>query len=196
MFISTIKKFTIPGIIGGAVLGLALTLGGNITSQSVEIWRKDASNVVRLFPTTLTVNIGTSAFSSGTFTQGGGIRATSTDDTTATLLASDFDVENIIDFTPNVPAITLSLPASSTLSSFAPTAGNVRTVYIRNSTTTATTLGDVIIAGGTGTLLKIASSSPSAAVLLGDTDAGNYAKLDFVRKSNTDFEVLITSFKD
>ena len=196
MFISTIKKFAIPGIIGGAVLGLALTLGGNITSQSVEIWRKDASNVVRLFPTTLTVNIGTSAFSSGTFTQGGGIRATSTDDTTATLLASDFDVENIIDFTPNVPAITLSLPASSTLSSFAPTAGNVRTVYIRNSTTTATTLGDVIIAGGTGTLLKIASSSPSAAVLLGDTDAGNYAKLDFVRKSNTDFEVLITSFKD
>ena len=95
-----------------------------------------------------------------------------------------------------MPAIPLSLPASSTLSSFAPTAGNVRTVYIRNSTTTATTLGDVIIAGGTGTLLKIASSSPSAAVLLGDTDAGNYSKLDFVRKSNTDFEVLITSFKD
>lgn len=129
-------------------------------------------------------------------TVGGGIRATSTNDTTATLLASDMDFEKVIDFTPLVPGITLAFPASSTLPNFLPNAGDTRTLFIRNATTTAATSGNVTIAGGTGTLLKNASSSPSVKVLKGDTDAGNYARFDIIRKANRDFEVLMQTFID
>lgn len=114
-----------------------------------------------------------------TLTQGGGTRATSTDDTTATLLASDFDVENVIEFTPNVTGITLSLPATTTsgMSSIVPNSSDCRQVVIINSTSTAG--ASFTLAGGTGTLLR--NGSTTAAVL-----PGGAAVLDLCRKSNTD----------
>ena len=145
--------------------------------------------------TTLTVD-GASALTSisvsgasvvATLTEGGGIRATSTVGTVVPLLASDFDVENIIDVTLNVQDATLSFPATSTLTAFIPTAGQVRTLFIRNATTTATM--DLTISGGTGVLLKMASST-NVAIVPGDTDGANYAKIELLRKSNTDIEAL------
>lgn len=164
------KRLGIFSVIAGGFVGVALTLGGGITAQNVEIWRKDQNNIVRQFPATLQTVI-------GTFTQGGGVRATSTNDTTATLLVTDFDVERVIEFTPNVTGITLALTASTSLTSFVAVAGECREVRIVNATTTAG--AGVIIAGGTGSLLRTASTSVT--ILPGGA-------ADFVacRRNNTD----------
>lgn len=182
MFTSGKKALGIFGgtIVAGGIIGIALTLGGGTIAQNVDIWRKDASNNVRQFPTTLTTylgTLGTGVATTTTFTQGGGVRATSTDDTTATLLASDFDVENVIQFTPNVTGITLALTASTSLTAFVPTAGQCRDVRIVNATTTAG--AGVIIAGGTGSLLRTASTSVTVL-------PGGAADLKACRKSDTD----------
>ncbi len=131
----------------------------------------------------------------GALTQGGGVRATSTVNTAETLLASDFDTENTIDYTFNgaVAGGTVTLPASTTLP-LSTTPGAMRTIWVRNATSTAATV--LTIAGNTGTLLKIASTSPSSAGILGDTDAGNYARLDFLRKANSDIEVFLQGYRD
>lgn len=120
----------------------------------------------------------------GTFTEGGGVRATSTDDTSATLLATDFDVENIINFTPNVTGITLTSPASSTLTSFIGTAGQSRRVLLCNATTTA---GEYFtFAAGTGNNLHQATSSMSVLY-------GTCVRLEFYRNSDTDIELYYGS---
>lgn len=131
----------------------------------------------------------------GVFTQGGGIRATSSVNSAETLLGTDFDEENVIDYTSNVSDVTLTLPASTTVP-LSEKVGSVRTLYLRNATTTAAI--DITIAGGTGTLLKVASSTNQAGtqIIYGDTDGGNHARLDFLRKANSDIEVLMTVFKD
>jgi|CXWL01.1.fsa_nt_gi hypothetical protein len=170
MFTSGKRIGIFTTILAGGLVGIAITLGGGTTAQNVDIWRKDQSNVVRQFPTTLQTVI-------ATFTQGGGVRATSTDDTTATLLASDFDVENVIEFTPNVTGITLAITASTSLSSFVATAGQCRDIRIVNATTTAG--AGVIIAGGTGSLLRTASTSVTVL-------PGGAADLKACRKVNTD----------
>lgn len=77
-------------------------------------------------------------------------------------------------------ALTATLPASSTLSDFIPRAGDRRVICI-NAITTKITL-----AGGTGTDLNTASSTK-------DIIADGLGCLDFVRKSNTDIEVLLTT---
>jgi len=83
-----------------------------------------------------------------TFTQGGGIRSTSTSLATATLLDTDFDVENYIKYTVNGASNTLTFPASSTLTSFIPTAGQCRNLVVENATGTAGIT--LTIAVGTG----------------------------------------------
>ena len=124
-----------------------------------------------------------------TLTQGGGIRATSTVNSAETLLAADFDVENVIAYTLNVQDATLTLPASSTLSSFIPTAGQERSIFIRNASTTAAM--DLTLAGGTGMNLLVASSTK---VIVGNTSGSNSARLDFVRRADTDIDVTMSIF--
>lgn len=124
-------------------------------------------------------------------TQGGGVKATSTTGSADTLLYSNFDTENMIDYTANVSSVTLTLPASSTLKNFIPTVGQTRTIYIRNATTSANI--NLTISGGTGTLLKKATSS---ATIYGDTDGANFGRIDFIRKANTDIEALLSIFAD
>lgn len=132
----------------------------------------------------------------GVFTQGGGVRATSTSNSAETLLASDIDTENVVDYTANVSSVTLTLPASSTMTGLVPKAGLTRTIFIRNATTTAAI--NLTLAGGTGTILKQATSSNQAGAktIYGDTDGDNYARLDLIRKANTDIDVLMTVFRD
>jgi len=127
-----------------------------------------------------------------TFTEGGGITATSSSNSTATLLATDIDTENMVEMTWNLAVGTLTLPASSTLSNFAPNAGDVRVIWIRNASPTAATT--TTIAAGAGITLKTAASSTP--LLGGDTDGDNTARLEFVRKSDTDFNVYLTKFQD
>ena len=114
--------------------------------------------------------------------------ATTTLGTASTLLASTLTGASQIDMTPGGASWTLTLPASSTLTSFIPTAGQVRTVYFHNATTTAAV--NITIAGGTGTNLRIASTT----VIVGNTTASSYGKIDFVRNSDSNISALLTVF--
>lgn len=183
----------IEKIIGGiATLALIVALsvavfggGTTVIDRTITKTTKTFGGITNFDSLTLGEDlVVTGASDVSTFTQGGGIRATSTDDTSAALLASDFDVENIIDFTPNVVSITLTLPASSTLSSFAPTAGDSRTIKIRNATTTIGT--SFTIASGTGNTFK---SATTTRVIEANDD---YVVLEFVRRSDTDFDVFLS----
>lgn len=130
-----------------------------------------------------------------TFTQGGGVRATSTSGSAVPLVATDFDTENLIDVTLNIVDATLTFPATSTLKSFIPNAGDERTLFVRNASTTAAM--DLTLSGGTGVLMKFGSTTPATTgVITGDTDGANFAVIKLIRKANTDIEALVSLFKD
>lgn len=113
--------------------------------------------------------------------QSGGRYATSTDDTSATALASNFKDITRYDFTPNVTGITLTLPATSTLSSFVPKAGDTRSIFLCNATTTAAT--PFTLAVGTGMNLVQATSTLAINT--------NYcATLTFSRQADSDIDVF------
>ena len=122
-------------------------------------------------------------------TDGGGIRATSTVNSAETLLAADMDKEKVIAYTLNVQDATLTLPATSTLRWFIPQAGETRSIFIRNATTTASM--DLTISGGTGMNLITASSTKA---IVGGTAGANSARLDFVRRADTDIDVTMSIF--
>lgn len=112
----------------------------------------------------------------GTFTQGGGLFAT-TSTGASTLDISSIASANLIQ--RSGVALTLTLPASSTMTSFVPTVGQTRTIFIANIGT-----GAVTLAGGSGTLLQSASTT---AIGIGGT-----GRIDFIRKSNTDVIALFS----
>jgi len=114
-----------------------------------------------------------------TITQGGKIFSTSS------VGAATFTAANLQDVSlvqnSGATVVTMTLPASSTFSrNFVPRAGDTRTVFVNPTT------ANVTLAGATGTDLDTASSTK---VCL----AGKVCRLDFVRKVNTDIEVLLTS---
>jgi hypothetical protein len=106
----------------------------------------------------------------------GGLTATSTG-TTVTLAASDFVGYSTISVTPRISTATLTLPASSTLSAFLPNAGDRVSISVINATSTAGV--NVTLAGGSGTLLQLASTTSSIR-------PGGMATLNVVRKANSD----------
>lgn len=178
---------------GAFALGaLVLTLGYGfvqVTSQEVPIFTKNGSTVTILPGTTLALETLTAGITTtgvtktSTLTEGGGTRAT-TSGASATFLASDFDVERVIEVNPSVAGITLTLPATSTLTSFVPNSGDCRDLRIVNATGTANIA--LTIAGGTGSLLKNGSST---AIIM----TGNAADMTACRRPNTD---IIFSFKN
>lgn len=111
-------------------------------------------------------------------TVGGNTLAT-TSAGTVTYTASDIRNNKLILHTAS-GALTATLPASSTLSSFVPRPGDVRTLFIQALTTKIT------LAGATGTDLNSASTTKEILV-------GGVGRLDFVRKVNNDIEVLLTT---
>lgn len=123
--------------------------------------------------------------SSGTFTQGGGVTAT-TSAASATFLASDFDTENGIEISLSVGAVTLTLPASTTFP-LGTTAGSYREFTMFNASTTGGAI--ITIAGGTGTLLEVASSTASAG--LKTIAPSGAAVFTAWRKANSDIEVFM-----
>lgn len=123
---------------------------------------------------------------------GGERTATSTTGTTVPLRNADIAKASLVDVTLNIQDATLSMPASSTIT-FLPRVGDTRTIFIRNATTTATM--DLTISGGTGVLLKKATGT-DVAIVQGDTDGANFARVEFIRKANSDIEALLTIFND
>jgi hypothetical protein len=167
--------------IGVAAVVALVVAGGLVMLQPKPTQQLGSVPGVALFPTSVT-----------TFTQGGGITATTTAGAAATLVATDMDTENVIEVNNGTPSATITLPATSTLSNIAPNAGDTRTIWIRNASPTAAT--STTLAVGTGMTLKLAASS--TVLLVGDTDADNTARIEFVRKADSDFNVYLTKFQD
>lgn len=124
---------------------------------------------------------------------GGSAYASSTANSAETMTGRELDDEIVLDYTLTVQDATLTLPASTTamFSSNIPKTGDTMTRFVRNATTTASI--DLTLAGGTGVLLKKATTT---AKIFGDADGASYARLDFIRKSNTDVEAMLTIFGD
>lgn len=119
-----------------------------------------------------------------------------TTNATQTLVAADITNYESIVALPNVGSITLTLPASSTLSAFVPNAGDWQEQCIVNATTTTGII--VTLAGGTGVNLQVASSSVSAvgslALLPGKTGCIKYFRIG-AGGNSSDINALLTVFK-
>ena len=185
MFTSTIKRVgTISTVIIGGAIGIALTFGNLGVSQAVDIWRKDVSGIVRVFPTNLQINVGTSQVTMGTtttgvLTEGGTALASTTSGTTfGALSESQMLLNSVITLTPNVSSATSTLPATSTLTTLLATAGQSRSWHLINGTSTSAIR--VGIAAGTG--INLTSNTLNNVQIQPD----GYADLTCVRLTNTD----------
>lgn len=171
----------------GEVRGTTLTITG---AQTLTGATTLASTLGVTGAATLSSTLSVSgATSLETLTEGGGIRATSTDNATETLLASDIDVENYLDYTPNINS-TLTLPATSTLSAMIPNAGDSRQILFRNASTTAA--ATLTVAAGTGIDLQYTEATGGDLVLNGL----DVAITTWVRKSDTDILVIWDEFTE
>lgn len=112
----------------------------------------------------------------------GGINSTSTP-ASLTLAATDIQNISLLNDTPTVGSVTLTFPASSTLTSYLANPGDSDTFAIFNATSTSGV--NLTISGGTGTLLKNASST--AVITPGSVDL-----VTVIRKVNTDFLIILT----
>lgn len=161
------------GLVIGALLGLSIPRGG----QEAVI---PVTNILGSSPEHSELNW----FRAGLI-DGGTVVATSTDDTSATFLNTDLiqgdRVSRLINFNPSKAGITATLPATTTLRTFVPNAGDSREVMICNATSTAATT--FTLAVGTGMNLQQATSTMAIRT-------GWCAQLEFVRNSDKDIEVF------
>jgi hypothetical protein len=123
----------------------------------------------------------------GIVTDGGGVHTSSTP-VSSTLTTDMIDTENMIDLTleNSDESITLMSSSSLTTAEIIPNAGDTRTFYLRNATTSATI--DMTLVGGTGVALKSASttSGVTSYVLLGDSDGKSMFQITLLRLATTD----------
>ena len=163
----------------------------------------DVSGAVTL---TSTFSVSGIATSSGKHIFDGGVirsynNSTTTTATSQTLAAADIAPSGIpydtVFITPNTGDLTLTFPASSTLSAFIPTAGDMAEQCWYNASTTAGI--DITFAAGTGVDLEVASSTSGglqSPVLTMLADSGTC--FTYVRKPATtaafDILLLMTRF--
>lgn len=179
-------------------------LFGTISSTDITATRYTqllVDNGIQITANGLNIVAGGLNVTSGLVTLSGGtlktnVSATSSSATSQTLVASDVNTYDTVIFTPTVGSDTLTLFASSTATTFLPTAGNSQTTCIINGTTT--TGVNLTLAGGTGTTLLAASSSATAlgSLVIGPQKEGC---LMFTRANATatTFDILsiFTTFK-
>ncbi len=99
----------------------------------------------------------------------------------------------VVSYTPQLPAPTITLPASSTIAFLVPKPGDRQTFCIRNATSTAGTL--VTIAGATGVNLLVATTTAGTPKVM---NTGKVACITLVRQAATattfDIDALMTSY--
>ena len=127
--------------------------------------------------TTLTGALTADVTDVGRFTQGGAWTASTTAAATAVLPVSDLITYSGMNYTPTDAAVTLTLPATSTMTAFIPNAGDEATWHFTNETATAAT--STTIAAGTGIDLRESADTGADVVIEG----GNHAKLTFKRST-------------
>ena len=119
------------------------------------------------------------------FTQGGGILSISQSGAAYTLTEAEMLASNVIEVASNATgaALTITLPATSTMTTLIPTAGNTRLWYVENNHTAAATT--TTLAAGTGIDLL---ENDGQNVVLG---INNTATIECWRKSDTDVGCII-----
>ena len=115
----------------------------------------------------------------------GGIDSIATTSTSYTLVQNDLLNYSFISFTPNGGNTTLTLPASTTLTSWLANAGDSAIEAIHNASSTAGVT--LTVAAGTGTLVQNASSTLVINPL-------KDATIRCIRKANTDVVCLFTPY--
>lgn len=120
------------------------------------------------------------------FSYGAGIYASSTSANVGTLPVSVLTTYSSMDYTPGDLAVTLTLPATSTMTSFIPTAGDCYDFRFRNVDGTAAT--STTIAAGTG--IDLVENENGDVVIEG----GNEAQIKFCRESDTDVTVYVDEY--
>lgn len=114
-----------------------------------------------------------------------GVNSTSTTAVAYTLAAQDVIGYSTIILTPNTASTTLTLPASSTLASWVPQAGQRINMFLFDgSTTPGVNIG---IIAGSGSLIENASSTAT-------TTSSKAMELDVMRKPNGDLLWSIVPF--
>lgn len=111
-----------------------------------------------------------------------------------TIRTSDLLGYDTINMVPSVGAITITFPASSTMPTLVPTAGDMQETCWFNATTTAA--ATITFAASAGIDLETASSTPSDLTL----SAGNTACFKFIRQPATsaafDISALMTEYNN
>lgn len=172
------KIYSIGGV---ALLVIAAFIGGFFSHTSPKL-------AGALYPSQLTsfpngVQVGGGSYNQG-FVQSG-INSTTTTATASVLSATDLVGYSELHLTVSTGSLTLTLPASSTLSAFLPNAGDYTQFILYNATTTSGI--NVTLAAGTGTLLESASSTAA-------TTAQRASMVTVLRKVNTDLIFMIQPF--
>lgn len=122
----------------------------------------------------------------GNLTYGLTTVASSTANAAETLLITDLTSYSGFDYTPGNLAVTLTLPATSTMTAFIPNAGECFDWRLRNLDGTAAT--STTIAAGTG--IDLVENENGDVIIEG----GNEAQLKFCRELDTDVTVYVDEY--
>lgn len=192
----TLIVVAIAVLIVGFVVGKSLNKQTNVSSSNGSIVGSVNCNTNTCltggFQADTITSAGTlssdGALTSASTITSGGILSTTTS-LSITLKQSDLGYSTISEV-PIVGSITLTLPASSTLTSFIPNSGDRTYVTLVNATTTNAI--NLTIAGNTGTILTNSSTTAVIpAALKNGVLTNGVANLLFIRKPNTDVQVQL-----
>ena len=142
----------------------ATTLSGGIT----------ATGGASTFATTTT----------GVLVQGGAVLATSTSNTSETLVENDLLLNSRLEFTSNTGATTYTLPATSTMTNIMSTAGE-RRVWMFENATTSSGITATFVAGSGINLIGVTVNDD----VIDETER---AKLDCQVRTDTDWDCIIS----
>lgn len=143
-----------------------------------------------------------SATLSGKLTTNAGHLRSYTNSTSTVATSQTLEIGDILDYesmlmVPNTGALTLTFPASSTMSTLVPTAGDRQDFCIVNSTSTAA--ATITLATNTGLALqRVATSTTSGSAGMLAIPANGSACVKFVRQTATasafDIQVLVENY--
>ena len=185
------KKIILGAVVVVAIIAAVIVFATHKPSRLGAVGTTSSTNfngVIGALGSKIGTNCGDSnsfQYCTGVVTQGGSLSTTTS--VSLTLQPSDLGYGTIL-MTPIVGSITVTLPATTTagMSSFLPNTGDTTQIIIVNSTTTAAQ--NLTIAGNTG--MKLSNASTSATIIGGGNQG--VATLEFVRKSNTDINVIFS----
>lgn len=177
-----------------ALVFILVLVGGNhqsvVTPDQGDL---GAVNVGTRFPhglttgingTSLNTDVNLSVYGAASISQSlktGGILSTSTP-ANMTMAYTDLQY-SVISVLPTVGSITMTLPASTTMSSsYLPNAGDSTQFVVHNASSTAGI--KITLAGGTGSLVEVSTSTAATTFLIQPLGT---ALIEAYRKANTDY---------